>query len=77
MFVWCSGKSHISPPKKGDGLMSCRDGRCEFDSRMTRDAPVSVEQRIAAELWLKEYIERLRRERPELLERVLREEKRR
>jgi len=42
---------------------------------MTREAPVSLELRIAAELWLKEYIARLRVERPELLERVLREEK--
>ena len=55
--------------------MTCRSNSCEFDSRMTREAPVSLEQRIAAELWLKEYIARLRVERPELLERVLREEK--
>ena len=42
---------------------------------MTREASVSLEMRIGGELWLKEYIARLRVERPELLERVLREEK--
>jgi hypothetical protein len=36
---------------------------------------VTLEQQIDADLWLKEYVARLRKERPELLERVLREEK--
>ena len=53
--------------------MTCRSNSCEFDSRMTREASVTLEMRIGGELWLKEYIARLRVERPELLERVLRE----
>jgi hypothetical protein len=55
--------------------MSCRDGSCEYGSRLSRNVKATLEQQINADLWLKEYVTRLRKERPELLERVLREEK--
>ena len=59
----------------GSDRMSCRDGSCEFDSRMTREAPVSLEQRIKADLWLKEYLATLLKERSDLAERLMKEEK--
>lgn len=55
--------------------MSCHDGHCEFDSRMQRDVKLSLEQRIDADLWLKEYLATLQKERPDLAERVVKEEK--
>ena len=55
--------------------MSCRDGRCEFQSKMHRDVKVSLEQRVEADLWLKDYLAELMRVRPDLAERVVKEER--